>query len=341
MKDIPKIVQMKAKVVILNWNGRQHLETFLRSVVDSCPTWARVVVADNGSTDDSLAYVDEHFPEVEIVKLPQNYGFAEGYNRALEKIDDAEFVILLNSDIETPKGWLEPLIERLEADSSIGAVAPKILSWSRRDYFEYAGASGGFIDALGYPFCRGRILSTVEKDCGQYDDARTIFWASGAAFACRTDVFRTMGGFDGDFFAHQEEIDLCWRMWKAGYSVWVEPQSKVYHLGGGTLPNNSPRKIYLNHRNNLSMLYKNLDSSHRWWVIPTRLVLDGLSALVYLCQGRWGFVKSVWQAHRDFFAKRANIRAKRTPELSKPEGVLRGSVLLRVLLGRKTFDKIM
>ncbi|MBP3425251.1 MAG: glycosyltransferase family 2 protein [Rikenellaceae bacterium] len=332
---------MKVEIVILNWNGLGHLQTYLRSVVATCPEWAGVVVADNGSTDDSVEWVRQTFPQVEIVKLDCNYGFAEGYNRALEQVTDAEYWVLLNSDVETPEGWLEPLVERLESNPKIGAVAPKLRAAADRESFEYAGAAGGFIDVLGYPFCRGRILSTVERDEGQYDDAREVFWASGAAFACRSEVFRLLGGFDGDFFAHQEEIDLCWRMWRAGYSVWVEPRSVVYHLGGGTLPNNSPRKIYLNYRNNLSMLYKNLEAGPREVTIIARLLLDGASAAVYLLTGKWNFVKAVWQAHRDFFARRENLRSKRTSDCAQPKGVYRGSMLLRYLFGGRTFGKMM
>ncbi|MBQ8863534.1 MAG: glycosyltransferase family 2 protein [Rikenellaceae bacterium] len=333
---------LKAKIVILNWNGRQHLETYLPSVVASCPDWAGVVVADNGSTDDSVEWLVAHYPQVELVLLDRNYGFAEGYNRALAQVEDAEYLVLLNSDVETPEGWLTPLVECLESDPRVGAVAPKLRSWCDRTSFEYAGASGGFMDVLGYPFCRGRIMGTIEKDCGQYDDARNVFWASGAAFACRSSVFRSLGGFDGDFFAHQEEIDLCWRMWRAGYTVRVEPRSVVYHLGGGTLPTSSPRKTYLNHRNNLSMLYKNLNSPiRRTLVVGVRLVLDGLTAAMYLCKGEWQGVKAVWQAHRDFFARRRSLRAKRTPSIASPEGVYRGSMVLRYLFGGRTFNQMM
>lgn len=332
---------MKAKIVILNWNGRAHLQTYLPSVVASCPSWAGVVVADNGSTDDSVEWVRDAYPSVEIIQLDQNYGFAEGYNRALAQVTGAEYWVLLNSDIETPQGWLESLIECLERDPEVGAVAPKLRAYADRERFEYAGASGGFIDVLGYPFCRGRILGEVECDRGQYDDARNVFWASGAAFACRSEVFRKMGGFDGDFFAHQEEIDLCWRMWRAGYKVCVEPRSVVYHLGGGTLPNNSPRKIYLNHRNNLAMLYKNLEAPRRAVIIGVRLILDGASAAVYMLSGKWEFVKAVWRAHRDFFARREKLRGKRTPSVAQPQGVYRGSIVLRYLLGKRTFDNMM
>ena len=235
-------------VVILNWNGRKHLEQFLPSVVEHTPQQVRIVVADNGSTDDSVEFVAQHYPRIEIVALDKNYGFAEGYNRALEDID-TELFILLNSDVEVTAGWVEPLVAMLSNNSNVAAVAPKLLAYSKRQNFEYAGAAGGYIDLLGYPFCRGRILSTIEQDKGQYDSAREVFWASGAVFCCRADIFRMMGGFCGDFFAHMEEIDLCWRMQLAGYKIMVEPRSCVYHLGGGTMPNESPRKLYLNYCN--------------------------------------------------------------------------------------------
>ena len=286
----------KTKVVILNWNGRAHLERYLPSVVRHTMPQYGVVVADNGSTDSSLEYVAETFPEVEIVRLDRNYGFAEGYNRALQEIE-AEYYVLLNSDVEVTEGWCEKLVEALDADPQLAAVAPKLLADTDRERFEYAGASGGFIDILGYPFCRGRILSTTELDEGQYDDPREVFWASGAAFACRAEVFKSEGGFDGEFFAHMEEIDLCWRMQSSGYRIGIEPRAKVYHLGGGTLSALSPRKTMLNHRNNLAMLYKNLPLGHLLWVLPARLVLDGVAAASYLVKGQWACVKAVWQAH--------------------------------------------
>ena len=235
----------KTAIVILNWNGRQHLEQFMPSVVEHTPATTEIVVADNGSTDNSVEFLREHYPTVRVITLPTNYGFAEGYNRALAEVD-AEYFVLLNSDVEVTAGWLEPLVATLTNNRNVAAVAPKLRSYGYRDRFEYAGAAGGFIDFLGYPFCRGRILSTVEQDCGQYDTPRDVFWASGAAFCCRADLFRILGGFDGDFFAHMEEIDLCWRMQLAGYRIMVEPRSVVYHLGGGTLPNESPQKLYLN-----------------------------------------------------------------------------------------------
>ena len=332
------------KVVILNWNGRAHLERYLPSVVQYTMPKFDVVVADNGSTDSSLEYVATQFPAVEIVRLDRNYGFAEGYNRALAQID-AKYYILLNSDVEVTEGWCEPLIEALDADPQLAAVAPKLLADTDRERFEYAGASGGFIDILGYPFCRGRILSTVEIDEGQYDTPREVFWASGAAFACRADVYKSHGGFDGDFFAHMEEIDLCWRMQSSGYRVGIEPRSKVYHLGGGTLNALSPRKTMLNHRNNLAMLYKNLLTAHLFWILPLRLLLDGAAAAGYLVKGKWQGVVAVWKAHMGFYSMLGSLRQKRQTERAKraplPATVYRGSVIIRRLFGGKKFGSMM
>ena len=334
----------KTKVVILNWNGRAHLERYLPSVVRHTMPQYGVVVADNGSTDSSLEYVAETFPEVEIVRLDRNYGFAEGYNRALQEIE-AEYYVLLNSDVEVTEGWCEKLVEALDADPQLAAVAPKLLADTDRERFEYAGASGGFIDILGYPFCRGRILSTTELDEGQYDDPREVFWASGAAFACRAEVFKSEGGFDGEFFAHMEEIDLCWRIQSSGYRIGIEPRATVYHLGGGTLSALSPRKTMLNHRNNLAMLYKNLPLGHLLWVLPARLVLDGVAAASYLVKGQWACVKAVWQAHVGFYRMLPSLNAKRKAERAKratlPRTIYRGSVIVRRLAGGKKFGKMM
>ncbi len=334
----------RVKVVILNWNGRAHLERYLPSVVRHTMPQYGVVVADNGSTDTSLEYVAEAFPQVEIVRLDRNYGFAEGYNRALREVE-AEYFVLLNSDVEVSEGWCEKLVAALDADPQLVAVAPKLLADTDRERFEYAGASGGFIDILGYPFCRGRILSTTERDEGQYDTPREVFWASGAAFACRAEVFKSEGGFDGDFFAHMEEIDLCWRMQSSGYRIGVEPRSKVHHLGGGTLSALSPRKTMLNHRNNLAMLYKNLPMGHLLWVLPVRLVLDGVAAASYLAKGQWSCVKAVWQAHVGFCRMLPALRAKRAAERAKraklPTTIYRGSVIVRRLFGGKFFGDMM
>ena len=330
-------------VVILNWNGRKHLEQFLPSVVEHTPQQVRIVVADNGSTDDSVEFVAQHYPHIEIVALDKNYGFAEGYNRALEDID-TELFILLNSDVEVTTGWVEPLVAMLSNNSNVAAVAPKLLAYSERQNFEYAGAAGGYIDLLGYPFCRGRILSTVEQDKGQYDSAREVFWASGAAFCCRADIFRMMGGFCGDFFAHMEEIDLCWRMQLAGYKIMVEPRSCVYHLGGGTMPNESPRKLYLNYRNNLSMLYRCAPTWQRLLVAVVRPLTDMLSAVIYLLKGEMPLVKATLKAYGDFIkmhkklsSERKIIRSSAKKESSQ---IYRNSIVVRYMMGRRTFGDI-
>ena len=332
------------KVVILNWNGEEHLRRFLPSVVATVRPGVSVVVADNGSTDGSLALLREEFPEVELLQLDRNYGYAEGYNRALAQLE-ADYFVLLNSDVETPQGWLEPLIERMESDGSIAALAPKLLACSDRERFEYAGASGGFIDMLGYPFCRGRILSTLERDCGQYDTAREVFWASGACMVVRAGIFRKLGGFDGKFFAHMEEIDFCWRVQLYGGKVWIEPRSRVWHLGGGTLPNNTPRKIYLNYRNNLAMLYKNLPAGRVEVILFVRMVLDGLSALVFLLQGRADFFREVFRAHLDFHAWRGELWEQRCriqqESITRSRMIYGGSIILRYLFGRHRFGKMM
>lgn len=332
-------------IVILNWNGAEHLRRYLPSVVAAAPGGVRVVVADNGSTDGSAQIVRDGFPTVEWLALDRNYGFAGGYNRALRRIA-ADVYVLLNSDVETPAGWLAPLLECLERNPGVAAVAPKLLADADRTHFEYAGASGGYIDFLGYPFCRGRMLRTVERDCGQYDDERDVFWVTGAAFCCRAGVFHALGGFDETFFAHMEEIDLCWRMQLAGYRVRIVPQSVVYHLGGGTLSTDSPRKVFFNHRNNLAMLYKCAAPGQRFVVALVRPGLDLLAALSYLVQGRTDSFRAVFRAWRDFLkwhpalkARRRDVQATRVPGVRLP--VYRGSLLVRYLFGRRTFGRMM
>lgn len=331
------------KVVILNWNGREHLRTFLPSVIATTPPEVGIVVADNGSTDDSTAMLYREFPQVEVLVLETNYGYAGGYNRAIAMLD-AEYYILLNSDVETTAGWIEPLIDALDADIRLIAVQPKLRSFAQKNHFEYAGASGGFIDMLGYPFCRGRIMSTTEEDRGQYDSPRDCFWASGACMACRKEIFTEVGGLDEDFFAHMEEIDLCWRAQLYGYRVAVEPKSIVYHLGGGTLPVNSPRKIYLNYRNNLAMLYKNLPDGRLSLIMTIRMIMDGLSALVFLLQGHSNFVSKIWNAHMDFRHWKKTLKSKRieiqSKATSKPYGIYNGSIVFRYFFRNKLFDKI-
>ena len=332
----------KLSVVILNWNGRKHLERYLPSVMEhTAGEDVEVVVADNGSTDDSVLWLRMVYPQLRVVRLDNNYGFAEGYNRALQEIE-AEYYLLLNSDVEVTAGWWQPLVEVLDSNYDVAVVAPKLLSDAERDKFEYAGAAGGFIDYLGYPFCRGRILSKVECDEGQYDDSRDIFWASGAAMCCRAEVYHQLGGFDADFFAHMEEIDLQWRMQLSGWRIMVEPRSVVYHLGGGTLPA-SPRKVYLNHRNNLAMLYKCSTPVQRAVVAVVRPVTDMAEALAYLLTLRprmaWSVVKAWWEFvkwHKVLSAKRKTVARK-----AKVRGIYFGSIVVRYIFGGRQFKDMM
>ena len=332
---------MKTAVVILNWNGLQHLQHYLPSVVKTTPD-ADIVVADNGSTDGSVEWLKTEMPSVGLVLLDKNYGFAEGYNRALAKLSGYDVFVLLNSDIEPTEGWLSPLLEQLKQNADVAVVVPKILDDKCRTKFEYAGASGGFIDILGYPFCRGRILGTVEEDKGQYDTPCDVMWGSGAAFCCRAEVFAELGGFSAEFFAHQEEIDLCWRVWLSGRRVMVEPRSKVYHLGGATLSTDSPFKTMLNHRNNLAMLYRCASSGQRALVAVVRPALDFAAAMSYLVQGKRKSAKAVWQAWCDFLKwhkrlakERKTIRANVKREVP----IYHGSIVLRYLFGKKIFPK--
>ena len=298
---------MKCSVVILNWNGEQMLRQFLPSVLEHTQTSSvDVVVADNGSTDGSLAFLQTQ--PVRIIQLDQNYGFAEGYNRAIAQVD-ADYVVLLNSDVEVTPHWLDILLEYMDSHPHTMAVQPKVISWhSQQDYiagkipavrFEHAGAAGGMMDILGYPYCRGRILGYVEEDNGQYDSVIPIFWATGACFLTRTRIYKELGGLDAQFFAHQEEIDLCWRMHNSTQNqgdIVCVPQSVVYHVGGGTLGYESPRKTFLNFRNNLLMLYKNLPSNMRFWVMLLRFFMDYLAAAQMLVTRQFGNVKAVFQA---------------------------------------------
>ncbi len=292
-------------VVVLNWNGQKLLEQFLPSVVENNPSYAEVVVADNGSTDSSIAYLRQHFPQVRIITLDQNYGFAGGYNRAIAQVD-SEYVVLLNSDVEVTAGWLDPMLTHCQQNPTVAGCQPKILGYKRRDHFEYAGASGGFIDRYGYPYCRGRIFDTVECDRGQYDTTIPIFWATGAALFLRTACYRAVEGLDEDFFAHMEEIDLCWRIQLKGWQLHVTPQSCVYHLGGATLSANNPQKTYLNFRNNLLMLHKNLPLKVGRRLLFIRRVLDTLAFVKFLLTGAGKQAYAVIRAHRDFIKMRKN-----------------------------------
>ncbi|MBQ9137128.1 MAG: glycosyltransferase family 2 protein [Alistipes sp.] len=334
---------MKIAVVILNYNGQEHLRHYLPSVVENS-AGADIVVADNGSTDGSLALLAAEFSSVRVVALDKNYGFAEGYNRAIAQVGEYDYVVLLNSDVYTPEGWLQPLMAQLDSDSTIAAVGSKVLSDTDRTKFEYAGASGGFIDYLGYPFCRGRVLSELEEDRGQYDDAREVFWVSGAAICVRRSIYEQLGGLCGRFFAHMEEIDLCWRMQLAGYKVVIEPKSVVYHLGGGTLAANSPRKILLNHRNNLAMLFRCASPLQRVVVAIVRPMTDFAAAMGYILGGNKEGARSVLIAWRDFIrwhkvlaAERQQIRS--TAKRESPY-IYKGMIVLRYLFGKRKFDNI-
>jgi GT2 family glycosyltransferase len=333
----------KVAVVILNWNGEKFLKKFLPGVVTNTITQnVDVVVADNGSTDESISYIESNHPNVKIIRLDKNYGFASGYNLALKQID-AEYYVLLNSDVDVPQEWLNPLIQFMDKNPKAAACMPKILDYNNPSHFEYAGAAGGFIDFLGYPFCRGRILSCIEEDKGQYDNPLEIFWASGACLFIRSKAYWEAYGLDDDFFAHMEEIDLCWRLINSGYSIWCIPNSKVYHVGGGTLPNNNPRKLYYNYRNSLFMLYKNLPKNKLFSIILFRLVLDGLSAVAYLLNGKFGFFKAVFSAHCDYWKSIGILRNKRNVlnlnRASNGSKILHRSVLSNFfLLKRKTFS---
>jgi GT2 family glycosyltransferase len=290
---------MKIAVVILNWNGVQLLEQFLPSVVKYSPE-ATIYLADNDSTDDSISFVMANFPSVKMVKNDSNLGFADGYNEALQHID-AEIYALVNSDIEVTENWLRPIIKTFENESETAIIQPKILDFKRKEYFEYAGAAGGFIDKYGYPYCRGRIFDTLEKDNGQYNDNCEIFWASGACFFIRSAVYNELKGFDADFFAHQEEIDLCWRAFNKGYKIKYISESAVFHVGGATLQQGNPRKTYLNFRNSLLMLTKNLPEDKLYWTLFCRMVLDAIAGLQFLLQGKFNHFLAILKAHGSFY----------------------------------------
>jgi GT2 family glycosyltransferase len=315
-------------VVILNWNGQYFLEKFLPSVYNSTYPNLKVVVGDNGSTDDSISFVKQYYPAIDCIENDQNYGFAGGYNRILKHID-ADYFILLNSDVEVVPGWIEPIIAQMENDPIIGAVQPKIRNYHLRDPFEHAGAAGGYMDRFGFAFCRGRMLHVTERDHGQYDDEATVFWASGAAFFIRKSVWIESGGFDEDFFAHFEEIDLCWRLQHMGYRIAYNPGSTVFHVGGGTLHKSNPRKTYLNFRNNLYMMQKNLDFAPAIWIIFCRLWFDLAALIHFLLEAKWQDAGAVSKAHRHFFRdffKTAQKR-KKIPRKASIQGIYRGSLI--------------
>lgn len=330
-------------IVILNWNGKKFLEEFLPSVIESTYENYRVIVADNGSTDDSVNFLRASYPQIQLILLKENYGFAKGYNLALAQVK-SDYYILLNSDVKVEPGWIEPLITLAEGDKKIAACQPKLLSFKHPGYFEYAGAAGGWLDHFGYPFARGRVFDLCESDEGQYDDAKPIFWASGAALFVRADVFHEVSGLDNFFFAHQEEIDLCWRIQLLGYKIYSCPQSVVYHVGGGTLPKGNSLKTYLNFRNNHIMMFKNMGGLRRIWVIPFRIMLDAVSAFKSLLSGDGGYFIAVASAHLSF-VKWIFMRQQESVFPKSREGNLNGywkgnMVWEHFARGKKKFSQI-
>lgn len=325
-------------VVILNYNGAGMLRRFLPSVIEYSPE-ASIYVADNGSSDESCDVVRNEFPAVKLMVLDHNYGFAEGYNRALAQVDE-EYAVLLNSDVEVTRGWLSPMTQFLDSNPEVAACQPKLLSFKQKDFFEYAGAAGGFIDKWGYTFCRGRIFNTVERDSGQYDDTTDVFWATGAALMIRNEVYKNNGGLEGRFFAHMEEIDLCWRLRSRGYRIACVPQSHVYHVGGATLKKENPQKTYLNFRNNLLMIYKNAPDCQLKKIMLFRKVFDNVAALKFLASGDYAAFKAVRKARRDFKAMRSGYDKARAENMKLavttriPE-VLKSSILYKYYLGFK------
>ena len=332
----------KVAVVILNYNGKKFLEQFLPNVIENTDEeLADIVVADNASTDGSVEFMKEHFPDIRLIINDFNGGFATGYNTALRQIE-AEYFVLLNSDIEVTPHWIEPIIDLMDADADIAACQPKILSYYERDKFEYAGASGGYIDKYGYPFCRGRLFQNLETDHGQYDDIKEVFWATGACMFVRSELYLLKGGLDDSFFAHMEEIDFCWRMKNLGFKIYCCPQSKVYHIGGGTLPKSSARKTFLNFRNNLSLLYKNLPGGRVFWTIVYRILLDWVAAVKFLAGGGLGDFWAVIRAHFAFYGRLHALRKVRRelPHDKVGQMYLRNIVFDNFLKGKRLYSDL-
>jgi GT2 family glycosyltransferase len=336
---------LKIAIVILNWNGEHYLKQFLPSVVNhSVFPDVEIVVADNASTDDSIEFLITAYPQVKIIKLEKNFGFAGGYNKALKQVK-ADYFILLNSDVEVTSEWIHPIINRMELDETIAAAMPKIKSFYEKEKFEYAGAAGGYIDAFGYPFCRGRILNTTETDDTQYNTPAEVFWASGACMFIRAELFFKSGGFDDYFFAHMEEIDLCWRLHSMGYKIMCFPDVEVFHAGGGTLPYNTPRKVFLNFRNNLLTMYKNLPWTEILPILVTRFIFDLLAACSFLLKFKFGCAFAILKAYFSFIANTGKYNDYR--KIIKPRSaftgktVYQGSLILSYyLFGRRKFYQL-
>lgn len=350
--------KLKVSIVILNYNGKHHLEQFLPSVVkysdgnrpENASFVPEIIVADNASTDDSVSFLQSEYPNIQLLRFKKNYGFAEGYNKALKNIKTNIYVIL-NSDVEVTENWLAPVVDVLRTNRTVVACQPKIKAFHNKTHFEHAGASGGYMDALGYPFCRGRIFGDTEVDNGQYDDKQEIFWATGAALFIKATLFHKIGGFDSDYFAHMEEIDMCWRLRKAGYQIMVCPKSTVYHVGGGTLNVENPFKTYLNFRNNLMTILKNESGWKVYIIFPIRLVLDGLAGVQFLFNGQFQNIWSIIKAHFYIYAHAFTILQKRMKAqqkvdelyIGKPrrKGKIGGSIVLKYFLfGKKIFKDL-
>lgn len=338
MTHLPKVA-----VVILNWNGKKYLEQFLPPLLKTSYTGMELIIADNGSTDDSISFLQSQYPRISIIRFNENHGFAGGYNRALRQVE-ADYYVLLNSDVEVVPGWLEPMVDMLEKDPTLAACQPKLLTWHQKNLFEYAGGAGGWIDRYGYPFAKGRIFDHFEEDHGQYDAPGPLFWASGACLFIRARVFHEVNGFDEYFFAHQEEIDLCWRIQLAGYRIWSCPASVVYHVGGGTLPKGNSLKTFLNFRNNRIMLSKNLPLVQKLRVVPVRYLLDAVSAWKGLLSGDSGYFIAIFKAHIAFIRwwlfhrKKSVFPVKRNAPLL---GVYKGNIAWQHFARKKkTFSEI-
>lgn len=321
-------------IVILNYNGKKYLEKFLPTLIKHNQLDAALYVADNASTDGSISFLKDNFPEIHIIDNGENAGFSKGYNDALNKIE-AEYYVLLNSDVEVSDNWIKPVIELMDSDSSIGACQPKIRSYLNKSAFEYAGAAGGFIDKYGYPFCRGRIFFQIEEDQGQYDEITEIFWATGACMFVRASLYKQLGGLDNDFEFHMEEIDFCWRLKNAGYKIMYCPDSIVYHIGGGTLPKNNSRKTYYNFRNNLSLLYKNLPKNRIIKVFIARFFLDFAASLKFLFEGGFKNFFAVVKGYLHFYQSIAKHREKRKIIMPKPTNMIfYSSLVFKHYIGR-------
>jgi GT2 family glycosyltransferase len=336
--------QPSVAIVILNWNGKHHLEQFLPSVLTTTYPNYKILVADNGSTDHSVDYLKQNFPQVGLILLKENHGFARGYNEALKQVT-ADYYLLLNSDVEVQPNWLQPMIELLGKEENAVACQPKILAFKNKHLFEYAGGAGGWLDLFGYPFARGRVFDICEEDKGQFNKTEEVFWASGAAMLIKTKAYHQLQGFDEYFFAHQEEIDLCWRIHLAGYKIFCCPQSVVYHVGGGTLPRGNSKKTFLNFRNNQILLAKNLPWSEKWWKIPFRLFLDQVSAIKGLLSGDGGYFVAIFKAHLAFLDwilfEKKNLHSYKRQKLKNLPGVYHGNIVWQhFALKKKLFRDI-